>query len=117
MANWFRRKPKTTHRVGGEAVVTEGEVAERAMDEWRPLEPNDILLAAMDYIADMLSDKKLVPSYLRTEMGVARRLPAVAWEMARKPSSECLFELSGLRGVALEHARQVSKAVLKAQRG
>jgi len=76
-----------------------------------------MLLTVLDYIADMLSDKRLVPSYLRGEMATARRLPAQAWELARKCREECPAELLETRSAAMNYAQRVAVAVLKAQLG
>jgi len=73
--------------------------------------------SVLDYMADMLSDKTLIPSYLRPDMAAAAKLPRIAWELARKHRDDCAPELRVLRSAAVEYARRVSTAVLKAQKG
>lgn len=105
--NWFRRRKK-------EPV---GEHAQRFDARPFPAQPEDILLTVLKYIEDMLSDKKLIPSYLRGEILTARRLPAEAWELARKSKEECSLELVETRRAAVEYAMRISLAILKAQLG
>ena len=106
--NWFRRKKESM-----EEPAPIGECAHRFDTKPFLTEPEDILLTVLGYIADMLSDKRLIPTYLRSEMAAAHRLPAEAWELARKSREECPPELMGIRDAALEHARQVAIAVLR----
>jgi len=110
---WPRREQSEPELVE-EAIA---EHAQRFDAKPSPAQPPDILPPVLDYIADMLSDRRLVPSYLRTEMAAARKLPGIAWELARKDRAESLPELLGIRNAALEHAMRVSTAVLKAQQG
>ena len=105
--NWFRRSKK-------EPV---GECAQRFDAPPFPAEPEDILLTVLGYITDMLSDKKLIPSYLRGEILTARRLPPEAWELARKSREECPPELVETRRAAVEYAMRISLSILKAQLG
>ena len=105
--NWFRRPKK-------EPV---GEHAQRFDAKPFPAQPEDILLTVLKYIEDMLSDKKLIPSYLRGEMLTARRLPVEAWELARKSREECPPEFVETRRAAVEYAMRVAMTVLKAQLG
>jgi len=103
---WFRRKKEPEPTTAVEEPVEER--ARRFDGTPSPARPTEPLPLALDYIADMLSDKRLVPSYLRGEMAMARRLPAEAWEMARKHEDECPVELMEIRSAALEHARRVA---------
>lgn len=105
--NWFRRSKK-------ESV---GEHAQRFDAPPFPAQPEDILLTVLKYVEDMLSDKRLIPSYLRGEMLTARRLPAEAWELARKSREECPPELMETRRAAVEYAMRVALKVLNAQLG
>lgn len=106
--DWFRRKKKSTTTV--EEI---GEHARRFDAKPFLVEPEDILLTVLSYMADMLSDRRLIPTYLRSEMAAARKLPAEVWELARKSREECPSELMGIRDVTLEHARRVALAVLR----
>ena len=109
---WFRRKKEPREEV---AVAPEPEVAQRFDTKRSPVQPPDIFPAVLNYIEDMLGDRRLVPSYLRTEMAAARKLPPEAWELARKDSEECPPELAPIRSAAVTHAMRVSTAVLRAQ--
>ena len=109
--DWFRRKKEPP----GPVEEPVGERAQRFDAKPSLVGPEAILPAVLDYIADMLSDKRLVPSYLRGEMAAARKLPAEAWGLAGKPGDECEPELAGIRSAAVEHARRVSTAVLRVQ--
>ena len=104
---WFRHKKEPV-----EETAPIGECAHRFDAKPFLVEPEDILLTVLGYIADMLSDKRLIPTYLRSEMAAAHRLPAEAWELARKSREECPSEFMGIRDAALEHTRRVATAVL-----
>lgn len=108
--DWFRRKKKPK-------IEPIEERAQRfdARPSLVPAEPEGILLAVFDYIEDMLSDKRLVPTYLRSEMSTARKLPTEAWELARKSREDCPSEFVEIRSIAVEYGMRVSIAVLKAQ--
>jgi len=106
--NWFRRKKKLK-------IEPIGEHAQRFDAKPSPAEPKDILLAVFTYIVDMLSDRRLIPTYLRSDMAAARRLPIEAWELAQKPKKDCPLEFMEIRSVAVEYGMRVSKAILKAQ--
>ena len=92
-----------------------GEHAQRFDTKRSPVQPPDIFPAVLDYIEDMLADRRLVPSYLRSEIAAARKLPPEVWELARKCSEECPPELTPSRSAAVVHAMRVSTAVLAAQ--
>ena len=116
--DWFRRlfrRKEVEVEAEPAPITTEAARSEQAPDEpeeyMLPVEVD--LLPVLDYMADMLSDKTLIPSYLRAEMAAARRLPAAAWAMARKPGEACLPHLLPVRDAAVELARQVAMAVLR----
>lgn len=107
--DWFRRLFRRKKEVEAEPVQ---EHAQRFEGLSFLVKTNDVCPSVLDYIADMLSEKTLIPTHLRAEMAAARKLPAIAWDLARKHREECPPELRVLRSAALEYARRLSAAVL-----
>lgn len=106
---WFRRLFRRKKEVEPEPIE---ERAQRFEGIAFTVDPEDILPSnVLDYMADMLSEKTLIPSYLRTDMAAAAKLPAIAWALARKSRDECPPELGELRSAALEYARRVAVTV------
>jgi len=113
---WRRVFKKHYARGPVEALVTVRKEKRRDEWEWFQVSPDDLYPATLDYIAEMLSGKELVPSYLRKEMEAARKLPAKAWECARQHREDTFWPaLLGIRAAALEHARRVFTAILRAE--
>lgn len=117
--DWFRRLFRRKKEVEAEPIEERAERFEgvSSMPDPRLTSLEAFEESVLDYIADMLSDRTLIPSYLRKEMAAARKLPAEAWDWARVREELCdqggLFRHVhiGFRAAALEHARRVALAV------